>query len=115
MYEYAREGRSAVIGGYIYRGQRLSSFYQGRYFFADFNGRIWSLGLNVAASGEAAVADVLEHTAEIRRGAGGPVSAFGVDSDGESITIRSLLRWDGKYNYPPGGSCASRIWERVAP
>jgi Glucose / Sorbosone dehydrogenase len=86
LYEYAREGRSAVIGGYIYRGQSLSSFYQGRYFFADFNGRIWSLGLNVAASGEAAVADVLEH-AGLGRGPGGPVSAFGVDSDGELYVV----------------------------
>ena len=87
LYEYVYEGRSAVTGGYVYRGQRLSSFYQGRYFFADFQGSIWSLGLIVSPSGEAVVADVLEHTAGIGRGAGGPVSAFGVDSDGELYVV----------------------------
>jgi glucose/arabinose dehydrogenase len=85
LYEYAREGGSAVIGGYVYRGQSLDSFYQGRYFFADIiKGRIWSLGLNIAQNGEAAVVDILEHTDGI---GGGPVSAFGVDSNGELYVV----------------------------
>ena len=85
LYAYPRDGGSAVIGGYVYRGQNLGPFYQGRYFFADIiKGRIWSLGLNIAASGEAAVADIVEHTDGI---GGGPVSSFGVDSDGELYVV----------------------------
>ena len=90
LHAYARDGGSAVIGGFVYRGQRLGPFYQGRYFFADIiKGRIWSLGLNVAASGEAAVADIVEHTDGI---GAGPVSSFGVDSDWRVVCRLPLAR-----------------------
>ena len=78
VHTYARGRGSAVIGGYVYRGQSLNAFYQGRYFFADIvKGRIWSMALTLDPAGEATASDVREHTAGI---GGGQVSAFGLDS-----------------------------------
>ena len=76
---------AAVIGGYVYRGQSLNTFYQGRYFFADIvKGRIWSMALTLDSAGEATASDVREHTAGI---GGGQFSAFGVDSSGELYVV----------------------------
>jgi glucose/arabinose dehydrogenase len=85
VHEYARAGGSAVVGGSVYRGQSLGAFFQGRFFFADMvKSRIWSIGLDVAASGEATASDILEHTDGI---GAGPVSAFGTDSNGELYVV----------------------------
>jgi glucose/arabinose dehydrogenase len=85
VHTYARETGSAVIGGYVYRGQGLNAFYQGRYFFADIvKGRIWSLALTLDSAGEATASDIREHTAGI---GGGQVSAFGLDSSGELYVV----------------------------
>ena len=85
VYQYARDGGSAVIGGFVYRGQLLGPSYQGRYFFADIiKGRIWSIGLSIGPGGEATVTNTLEHTDGI---GAGPVSAFGVDSAGELYVV----------------------------
>jgi predicted phage tail protein len=55
--------------------------YQGRYFVADFFGRVFSLGLTIAPNGEAQVTDAIDHTAEL----GSPrlISTFGRGQDGE--------------------------------
>ena len=56
---------ASVTGGFVYRGRSLGSQYRGRYFFADFFGRVWSLGLTLDANGEARVNGVIEHTTEL--------------------------------------------------
>jgi glucose/arabinose dehydrogenase len=99
IYQYAREGGSAIIGGGVYRGTTLTG-HQGRYFFGDIvKGRIWSLALTVGAGGEATASNLVEHTAEI---GGGPVSAFGIDSAGELYVVYlsgAIAR------ITPGGAC----------
>ncbi|HZG66704.1 MAG TPA: PQQ-dependent sugar dehydrogenase [Herpetosiphonaceae bacterium] len=63
----------AVVGGYVYRGQRLAHL-QGTYVFGDFcSGRIWELARN--GSGTWSVVDLLDSTALI--------SSFGEDEAGE--------------------------------
>ena len=42
LHEYGREDGIAVVGGYVYRGQAYPQW-TGRYFFADYSGRLWSL------------------------------------------------------------------------
>jgi glucose/arabinose dehydrogenase len=101
LFEYARAGGSAVIGGYVYRGQGLDAFYQGRYFFADIiKGRIWSLGLTIAPNGEATAGSLLEHTVGI---GAGDVSSFGTDSAGELYVVYHSGRIVRVTNAPPGG------------
>jgi hypothetical protein len=72
----------------VYRGRSLGDRYRGRYFFADFSGRVWSLGLAIDGNGEARVTDVTEHTAELGGTAVlGTISAFGTDHDGELYIV----------------------------
>jgi hypothetical protein len=59
----------------------------GRYFFADFFGRVWSLAVTLDAGGEARSSDLREHTAELGGAALGLISAFGVDVDGELFVV----------------------------
>lgn len=77
-------GRS-VTGGFVYRGTKLGSQYQGRYFFADYVfRRVWSLGLSIDGNGEATVTNVVEHTADLGGSTFlGNIASFGVDSEGE--------------------------------
>src|SRR5690606_24183178 len=63
--DYPRTIGRSVTGGFVYRGSELPARYQGRYFLADYFGRIFSLGLAIAPSGEAQVTDYLDHTAEL--------------------------------------------------
>ena len=88
IFEYSHATGHSVTGGHVYRGTAMGSSYNGRYVFGDFvNGRIWSLGLAVnPSSGEASVADVLEHTAELGAAAASP-SSFGVDANGELYVL----------------------------
>jgi glucose/arabinose dehydrogenase len=91
VYEYDRSVGFVITGGYVYRGNALSSSYRGRYFFTDFGtARLWSLGLNVnSITGEASVSNVLEHTSEVGgTGAIGNVSSFARDTDGELYLIQ---------------------------
>jgi glucose/arabinose dehydrogenase len=81
MVDYPRTVGRSVTGGYVYRGSALHSVYRGRYFVADFFGGIYSLGLTFDAQGEARVADVMVHTAEL--GSPGLISTFGRGLDGE--------------------------------
>ena len=70
-YAYFTEGR-AVTGGFVYRGVALGPEYHGRYFFGDFAySRVWSVGLSLdPLTGEATVANVIEHTGELGRSLG---------------------------------------------
>ncbi|MEW6320233.1 MAG: PQQ-dependent sugar dehydrogenase [Acidobacteriota bacterium] len=86
LFDYPRDVGRSVTGGFVYRGSALGAGYQGRYFVADYvTGRVWSVGLAVGAGGEAAVTDVLEHTAELQPL--GFISSFGVDVNGELYLV----------------------------
>jgi glucose/arabinose dehydrogenase len=88
IFEYGRGDGVSVTGGFVYRGTRLGAAYRGRYFFADYSGRVWSLALAIDASGEARASDRREHTADL---GGSPmlgnISSFGVDADGEIYVV----------------------------
>lgn len=75
----------SVIGGFVYRGRALGPAYLGRYFYADLNGRVWSLGLRIdPVTGEARVLNQVEHTAELGGAAAlGSLASFGEDALGE--------------------------------
>jgi glucose/arabinose dehydrogenase len=109
VHAYSRTVGQSVTGGVVYRGQRLAGF-AGRYFFADFvAGRVWSLALTIAASGEATASDVREHTEELGgRARLGNISAFGVDASGElyvvSYSTGAVLRVTGPAAAPPAPS-----------
>ena len=82
IYEYAHFGSigNAIIGGYVYRGANLGTFWNGRYFFADeVTTDTWSLGLNQTGGGS--VSDVTQHSAEL--GSVGNVASIDIDSTGE--------------------------------
>ena len=90
IHEYSHSQGQSITGGFVYRGRALGTAFVGRYFFADFiTGRVWSLALNInAASGEAAVATITEHTATLGGAAQlGRISSFGVDRDGELYIV----------------------------
>lgn len=79
--DYPRDIGRTVTGGYVYRGSGLPPRYRGRYFVADFFGRVFSIGLTFGPTGEASVADYIEHTMEL----GNPIfiPTFGRDLNGE--------------------------------
>jgi glucose/arabinose dehydrogenase len=88
IHDYGRSLGASVTGGFVYRGRSLGNQYRGRYFFADYFGRVWSLGLTLGSNGEAGVNGISEHTTEL----GGPsvlgnISSFGVDLDGELFIV----------------------------
>lgn len=87
LFDYGRGRGFAVTGGYVYRGSRLPAAFQGRYFFGDYGGRVWSLGLAVDPdSGEASVADEIEHTDELG-GTRPGLASFARDSAGELYLV----------------------------
>jgi glucose/arabinose dehydrogenase len=85
IHEYSHSAGISITGGYVYRGSALPAFYRGRYFFADLNGRVWSLALTIdPATRDATASDVREHTAELGGSATlGQITTFGVDANGE--------------------------------
>ena len=89
IYEYGRSQGQTVTGGFVYRGTSLGPSFVGRYFFADYvAGRLWSIGLSIAGSGEAAASGFIDHTAEVGGTAVlGNISSFGVDSRGELFVL----------------------------
>ena len=93
IFDYQRTEGQAVTGGFVYRGAALGAAYQGRYFFADFEfSRVWSLGLAInPVTGDASVANILEHTAELGGSLGG-IASFGRDLQGELY----LLTFSGR-------------------
>jgi len=87
IHEYAHGPGSSVTGGIVYRGSALGSGFLGRYFFADFvQNRVWSLGLSIGAGGQATVANVVDHTAQVGPASIG-VSSFGVNAAGELFIV----------------------------
>jgi glucose/arabinose dehydrogenase len=87
IFEYGRGDGVSITGGFVYRGSRLAN-YRGRYFFADYSGRVWSLALTVDGAGEARASDRREHTAELGGSTVlGFISSFGVDADGELYLV----------------------------
>ncbi|HEY0284064.1 MAG TPA: PQQ-dependent sugar dehydrogenase [Vicinamibacterales bacterium] len=88
IFDYGRSDGISVTGGFVYRGTRLGAAHRGRYFFADYAGRVWSLALAIDSSGEARASDRREHTAELGGNAVlGNISSFGVDADGEIYIV----------------------------
>jgi glucose/arabinose dehydrogenase len=88
IFEYGRSDGVSVTGGFVYRGARLGSTFLGRYFFADYSGRVWSLALTIDGSREARASDRREHTAELGGATVlGSISSFGVDADGELYIV----------------------------
>ena len=88
IFDYGRGDGISVTGGFVYRGTRLGAAFRGRYFFADYSGRVWSLALTIDGSGEARASDRREHTTELGAGAVlGSISSFGVDADGEIYVV----------------------------
>ena len=83
VFEYDHSAGDSIRRRFVYRGSRMGTRFDGRYFYADFvRGRVWSLGLAINGStGEATAADVIEHTAEL--GGLGAISSFGRDAQGE--------------------------------
>jgi len=89
IYEYDHTVGQTVVGGYVYRGSALPASYRARYFFADYiAGRVWSMALTIAPSGEATAADIQEHTTELGGAAAlGNISSFGIDTTGELYLV----------------------------
>ncbi len=88
IHEYAHPGGISITGGYVYRGSALGAAYGGRYFFADLNGRVWSLGLTIDSLGEAHKRDLIEHTSALGGSSMlGNITAFGVGWDGELFLL----------------------------
>src|SRR5262249_17466252 len=51
IHEYDHATGASITGGYVYRGRNLGTYYQGRYFFADYvSARVWSIFLSVDSS-----------------------------------------------------------------
>lgn len=79
VHTYTHSAGFSISGGYMYRGQAMCS-YKGRYFFADLNGRIWSMRLDGGV-----MSDLVEHTATLGQAT---VVGFGRDAVGELYVIR---------------------------
>ena len=79
IFEYGRDNGCAVIGGYVYRGERLVSLY-GAYIYGDYcSGKVWALwhdGENLFNHIELVDLDVR-------------IASFGEDQEGE-IYVLSL-------------------------
>jgi len=90
IHEYAHApGDNSITGGYVYRGANLGASFRGRYFFADLYGKVWSIGLVIDGSGEAAVApgSLIEHTATLDPLSVSFITTFGEDSRGELYLV----------------------------
>ena len=93
IHDYGRTVGEAITGGFVYRGAALDPSFNGRYFYGDFvSGRVFSIGLHLAADGSSATAaEEQEHTASLGgRSRLGSISSFGIDRDGEML----LLNYD---------------------
>ena len=109
IFDYGRNDGVSVTGGFVYRGTRLGSAFRGRYFFADYSGRVWSLALTIDGAGEARASDRREHTGELGGSAVlGFISSFGVDADGELYivghTSGRIVRITAPLTAPPAPS-----------
>jgi glucose/arabinose dehydrogenase len=89
IHEYDHSTGQSVTAGFVYRGAALPVGYRGRYFFADFSrGRVWSIALSIAPSGDAQAGDLRDHTGALSTaGSLGAISSFGVDASGELFIV----------------------------
>jgi uncharacterized repeat protein (TIGR03806 family) len=84
--ELPRSDARAVIGGYVYRGERLPEL-RGKYIYADFAiGNIWALDYRYEGQVTQVVSnDLLVHTGF--QGLDDGITSFGVDSRGELFFV----------------------------
>lgn len=89
IFEYGRTVGQSITGGFVFRGGNLPVRFRGRYFFADYvAGRVWSLGLQIGADGEASAGSLEEHTAELGGSTTiGNISSFGLGASGELFIV----------------------------
>ncbi len=80
FHEYDRSHGPCVIGGYVYRGEKLPEL-SGKYVFGDMTGPIWALDEKPGEKPRAARLATLPQTQQSSYGAG--LSSFGVDAKGE--------------------------------
>jgi glucose/arabinose dehydrogenase len=92
IFEYGHNIGETIIGGVIYRGSALPSFYRGRYFYADYISRkLWSLGLTIGANGEATADPTpLDHTQEMQ--GVGPIVSIDIGQTGEIYVVEHTGR-----------------------
>ena len=79
IHEYSHADGSAIIGGFVYRGQKITGL-QGLYLFGDLDGRIWSFRVMNGVATE-----LTERTAELMppgQSIAG-LTSFGEDAAGE--------------------------------
>ncbi len=94
IHQYTHADGISVTGGYVYRGSKIPGI-QGRYFFADFSGRVWSFLYDGAS-----LTDFQENSADLNPGSFS-ISSFGEDGLGELYIVDysgRVLRITG----PPG-------------
>jgi glucose/arabinose dehydrogenase len=75
--EYSHDHGCSVTGGFVYRGERVSSA-DGRYFYGDYcSGTVWSLTLR-----DGKAADIRRHRFHVAA-----LSSFGEDASGELYLV----------------------------
>jgi glucose/arabinose dehydrogenase len=119
--EYDHTVGVAVIGGIVYRGRALGSLFNGRYFYGDETGRVWSIGLALdPGTGEATANSPIEHTNELGGVAvTGAVVSFGTDASGElylvnlsgGTVLRIIPAWPTDFN---GDGKPDLLWRNTA-
>ncbi len=95
IWAFGRTVGACVIGGWVYRGNKLDPAYRGRYFFADyiyqrlfvFTPSIDPVTHEAAPVDASAVSDITAQAGDV-----GPVTSIDVDANGEIY----LVRQDGK-------------------
>jgi glucose/arabinose dehydrogenase len=106
IHEYDHSVGASITGGFVYRGGALGAAFNGRYFFADLTGRVWSVGVSVGGTGEGNFFNVVEHTAELGGGGNlGLISSFGVDAAGELY----ILSYSRNLIFKIAGPCTFSI------
>jgi uncharacterized repeat protein (TIGR03806 family) len=82
LLDFTREDARTIIGGYVYRGERLPAL-RGKYIYGDFvYGRLWALDYDKTEDGVGVLAnDLLVETPY--RGTEDGITGFGVDRFGE--------------------------------
>ncbi|MGH9309909.1 MAG: PQQ-dependent sugar dehydrogenase [Vicinamibacterales bacterium] len=107
VFDLPRALATSISGGFVYRGRMLGSSFGGRYFFADFYGRVYSIRLTIdPTTREATASDFTNHLDDL--GSVGNVSAFGVDSQAElyivSWSLGQILRVLPESGAPPAAT-----------
>ncbi len=85
IWEYDHSVGNAIIGGYIYRGEKFKDDLEGIYIYGDFGtGLIWGLSYNGTTPADVSVLDnsvLMDSTLRI--------NSFGVDKDNEFYILSS--------------------------